>query len=88
MKLLLNGLTKFTCGLLLVGLMLFLPAGTLQYAHGWLLLGLLFGPMLMAGFVMFFKSPDCPCLLSGDQYCPAEGRRSPADPGASRLRGV
>ena len=58
MKLLLNGLMKFTCGLLLVGLLLFLPAGTLDYAQGWLFMGLLFGPMLMAGFVMFFKSPD------------------------------
>lgn len=57
MKLLANGLIKFTCGLLLVGLLLFLPAGTLQYTYGWLLLGLLFVPMLIAGFVMFFKSP-------------------------------
>lgn len=58
MKLLLNGLIKFTCGLLLVGLLIFLPAGTLVFAKGWLLMGLLFGPMLIAGFVMFFKSPD------------------------------
>ena len=58
MKLLINALTKFTCGLLLVGLLIFLPAGTLGYAQGWLLIGLLFGPMLIAGFVMFFKSPD------------------------------
>ena len=58
MKLLINALTKFTCGLLLVGLLLFLPAGTLRFAYGWLLIGLLFGPMLIAGFVMFFKSPD------------------------------
>lgn len=58
MKLLLNGLIKFTCGLLLVGLLIFLPAGTLAFSKGWLLMGLLFGPMLIAGFVMFFKSPD------------------------------
>lgn len=58
MKLLLNALAKYTCGLLLVGLLIFLPAGTLAYPCGWLLIGLLFGPMLMAGFVMFFKSPD------------------------------
>lgn len=58
MKLLLNALTKFTCGLLLVGLLIFLPAGTLRFMGGWLLMGLLFGPMLIAGFVMFFKSPD------------------------------
>lgn len=57
MKLLVNGLIKFTCGLVMVGLLLFLPAGTLSYGNGWLLMGLLFGPMLIAGFVMFFKNP-------------------------------
>ena len=58
MKLLINALTKFTCGLLLVGVLIFLPAGTLGYAKGWLLIGLLFVPMLIAGFVMLYKSPD------------------------------
>lgn len=58
MKLLLNALTKFLCGLLLVGLLIFLPAGTLQFTYGWLFIGLLFIPMLIAGFVMYFKSPD------------------------------
>ena len=54
MKLLINACTKFLCGLLLVGLLLFLPAGTIYYVRGWLLVGLLFVPMLMAGFVMLF----------------------------------
>jgi protein-S-isoprenylcysteine O-methyltransferase Ste14 len=58
MKLLINALTKFTCGLLLVGILIFLPAGTLQYTDGWLFVGLLFVPMLIAGFVMLAKSPD------------------------------
>ena len=58
MKLVAEALIKFTCGLLLVGLLIFLPAGTLCYPHGWLLVGLLFGPMLIAGFVMLLKSPD------------------------------
>lgn len=58
MKLLINALTKFFCGLLLVVLLIFLPAGTLHYAKGWLLIGLLFVPMLIAGFVMLAKSPD------------------------------
>jgi len=58
MKLLINALMKFICGLLLVGLLIFLPAGTLCYTYGWLLIGLLFVPMLIAGFVMLFKSPD------------------------------
>ena len=58
MKLLAEALVKLICGLLLVGLLIFLPAGTLCYTYGWLLMGLLFAPMLIAGFVMFFKSPD------------------------------
>ena len=57
MKLLINALTKFLCGLLLVGVLIFLPAGTLAYTYGWLLIGVLFAPMLIAGFVMFFKNP-------------------------------
>jgi protein-S-isoprenylcysteine O-methyltransferase Ste14 len=58
MKLLFQALFKYLFGLLLVGLLIFLPAGTLDYRYGWLLIGLLFGPMLIAGFVMFFKAPD------------------------------
>ena len=58
MKLLTEALIKFTCGLLLVGLLIFLPAGTLGYTNGWLLVGLLFEPMLLVGFVMLAKSPD------------------------------
>lgn len=58
MKLLMEALVKFVCGLLLVGLLIFLPAGTLSYTCGWLLIGLLFGPMLIAGFVMLYKSPE------------------------------
>ena len=42
MKLLLEALSKFTCGLVLVGLLIFLPAGTLAYAYGWLFIGILF----------------------------------------------
>ena len=58
MKLLVEALTKFTCGLLLVGLLIFLPAGTFCYTYGWLFVGLLFVPMLIAGFVMLYKSPE------------------------------
>ena len=58
MKLLTEALIKFACGLLLVGLLIFLPAGTLAYPNAWLLLGLLFGPMLIAGFVMLANSPE------------------------------
>ena len=58
MKLLCDALVKFTCGLVLVGLLIFLPAGTLNYSYGWLLISLLFVPMLIAGFVMLFRAPE------------------------------
>ena len=58
MKLLINAFTKYICGLVAVGALIFLPAGTIGYAKGWLLICLLFGPMLIAGFVMFFKTPE------------------------------
>ena len=57
MKLFANALTKFFCGFLLVGLLIFLPAGTPAFSKGWLLMGLLFGPMFIAGLVMLRKSP-------------------------------
>ena len=58
MKLLISALTKFACGAALVGLLIFLPAGSVHYVRGWLLMALLFIPMLIAGFVMLFKSPE------------------------------
>lgn len=58
MKLLMEALMKFSCGLLMVGLLIFLPAGTLEFTYGWLLMGLLFIPMLIAGFVMLAKAPE------------------------------
>jgi protein-S-isoprenylcysteine O-methyltransferase Ste14 len=57
-KLLSEALVKFLCGLLLVGLLIFLPAGTIRYTYGWLFIGLLFIPMLIAGVVMLVKSPE------------------------------
>lgn len=57
MKLFFSAITKYLLGLVLVGALLFLPAGSLSYVGGWRLMGLLFGPMLIAGFVMLFRSP-------------------------------
>ena len=54
----LQALLKFLAGVILVGLLIFLPAGTLTYWNGWLLMGLLFIPMCIAGVVMLIKSPD------------------------------
>lgn len=52
-----QALAKFTGGLLLVGALIFLPAGTPDYWQGWLLMGVLFIPMFGAGLVMLAKSP-------------------------------
>ncbi len=57
-KLIISALTKYIAGLLMVGLMLFLPAGTLNYFNGWLFIGLLFIPMFLLGVVLLVKSPE------------------------------
>lgn len=57
MKLFLSALTKFIAGLLLVGVLLFWPAGTFAYAGAWRFLALLFIPMLIMGTVLLIKSP-------------------------------
>ena len=53
-----DALVKFVAGLLSLGLLLFLPAGTLRWWQGWLLMGILFVPMFVAGLVMMAKAPD------------------------------
>lgn len=53
-----QAIVKWLLGTVLVGLLIFLPAGTLAYAQGWLLMGILFVPMFFAGIVMMFKSPE------------------------------
>ncbi len=58
MKLLINALTKFIMGLLLIGALLFLPAWTLAYPNAWLFIALLFIPMLSMGVVLFIKAPE------------------------------
>ena len=57
-KLFASAIVKFLSGLLLLGLLLFLPAGTLAWPDGWLLMGILFVPMFFAGLVMLAKSPE------------------------------
>ena len=57
-KLLIQALVKYFSGLILVMLLLFLPAGTIQYWNAWLFIALLFIPMLLAGIILMFKNPD------------------------------
>ena len=58
MKLLLQAIIKYLSGLLIVGLLLFVPAGTINYYNAWLFIELLFIPMFFAGIIMFFKNKD------------------------------
>ena len=53
-----RAMVKFLSGLLLVGALLFLPAGTWDYWQAWLLIGILFVPMFVAGLVLMKKNPD------------------------------
>ena len=53
-----QAISKFLAGLVLVGLLLFLPAGSLHYWQAWLLIGILFVPMFIAGLVMMGRNPD------------------------------
>ena len=57
-KLFLGAIIKFLMGVVLVGALIFLPAGTWRYFNGWLLMGILFIPMFFAGIVMMFKNPS------------------------------
>ena len=56
-KLFAGAVTKFLLGVILTGVLIFLPAGTFNYFGGWLFMGILFAPMLAAGIVMMFKNP-------------------------------
>ena len=57
-KLFFSAITKFLLGVVLVGLLLFLPAGTLNWFGGWMLMAILFVPMFCAGVVMMFVNPS------------------------------
>ncbi len=57
-KLFFRAIFKFLLGVILVGLLLFLPAGTFNFFNAWLLMGILFVPMFIAGIVMMFKNPS------------------------------
>ena len=56
-KLFIQAIVKFVLGIILVGLLVFLPTGTLNFTNGWIFMGILFIPMFIAGIVMMFKNP-------------------------------
>ena len=57
-NLFLQAISKFLLGVVLVGVLVFWPAGTLQFPAGWLFMGILFVPMFCAGLVMLAKNPQ------------------------------
>ena len=57
-NLFLQALIKFSLGVLLVGLLIFLPAGTLAYHNGWLLISVLFIPIFAMGILLMIKNPE------------------------------
>lgn len=58
LKLFIQAIIKFLSGIVLVGLLLFLSAGTFSFFNGWLFMGLLFVPMFLAGIVLMTKNPE------------------------------
>ena len=56
-KLFIEAILKYLLGVILVGLLIFLPAGTINYLKGWIFMGILFVPMFIAGVVMMIKNP-------------------------------
>ena len=57
-KLFFEAIIKFILGVAIIGLLIFLPANTINYWNGWLFMGLLFIPMFIAGIFMMIKSPE------------------------------
>jgi protein-S-isoprenylcysteine O-methyltransferase Ste14 len=57
-KLFIGAITKFILGVVIIGAILFLSAGSFEYWNGWLFMGLLFIPMFIAGIVLMIKNPE------------------------------
>ena len=53
-----QAIIKYLAGVVLLGALIFLPAGTLYYWNAWLLMSILFVPMFFAGIILMFKNPD------------------------------
>ena len=57
-KLFFEAVFKFLLGIVVIGLLIFIPAGSLNFINGWIFMGILFIPMLIAGIVMMIKNPQ------------------------------
>lgn len=58
LRLLLSALTKYLVGVVMVGALVMLPAGSVEYWQGWLFMAVLFIPIFIAGVVMLVRSPE------------------------------
>lgn len=58
MKLLVSALTKYLAGMVMFGALIFVPAGTIGWTQGWLMMGILFAPMMVMGAVMLIYAPE------------------------------
>lgn len=56
-RLFFDAIFKYLLGLILIGLLIFLPAGTFKYTNGWIFMGVLFIPMFIVGIIMMIKNP-------------------------------
>ena len=57
-KLFIQAITKFIVGFIIIALLLFIPAGTLNYRNAWIFICILFAPMFIVGIILMIKSPD------------------------------
>lgn len=57
-KLFFQAIVKFLLGIVIIAALIFIPAGTFNYLNGWIFMGILFIPMLIAGIVMMLKNPE------------------------------
>lgn len=57
-KLFFQAISKFLLGVIVFGLLIFLPAGSIHYWQGWLLMSILFVPMFLAGLLLMMKNPE------------------------------
>lgn len=58
LKIFIQAIVKFLLGVIIVGTLIFLPAGSLSFYQGWLLMGTLFIPMFISGIVLMIKNPE------------------------------
>jgi len=56
-KLFFEAIFKFLLGVVLIGILIFVPAGTFDYINGWIFMGVLFIPMFIVGIILMVKNP-------------------------------